>query len=146
MQATIKYNEGMKFTSRIRDHELVMDVSKPHGKDEGPSPKELLLPSIMGCTAMDVVALLGKWKVKFDSFEMTAEANTTDTQPKVFVQVDLIYDFKAAPDAGAEKFEEAVVQSMTKYCGVSAMITKACPIYYVIRLNGEIESRGQARF
>lgn len=146
MQATLKYNEGMKFTARIRDHDVVMDIKAPHGKDSGPSPKELLLPSIMGCTGMDVVSVLKKWNIPFSSFEMSAEANTTNTQPKVFVQVDLIYDFVVPEGTSAEKFEEAVELSMTEYCGVSAMIAKGCPIYYVIRLNGEIESRGQARF
>jgi putative redox protein len=49
-------------------------------------------------------------------------------------------------DLSVDKVREAVELSMTKFCGVSAMISKVVPIFYTIVINGEVEHRGQAKF
>jgi putative redox protein len=56
-------------------------------------------------------------------------------QPVTFARVDLIFDAfgKCVP----EKLIKAVRLSQTRYCGVSAMIARACPIHYVVRLDGK---------
>ena len=41
---------------------------------------------------------------------------------------------------------EAVTLSMTKFCGVSAMVAPTSPIFYSVVVNGEIEGRDQAHF
>jgi putative redox protein len=41
---------------------------------------------------------------------------------------------------------ESVRLSQTKFCGVSAMLSKAFPIKYVVRLNGQEIGQGQAEF
>ncbi len=122
-----------------------MDTSGMGSQSAGPSPKEALLGSLMACSAMDVVSLLRKYKVAYDSFSMTSNAEQTEKQPKVFVQIDLCYDFTGT-DLPLEKLQEAVDLSMTLYCGVSAMLAPAIPIYYIVRVNGQIEHRGQAKF
>ncbi len=124
---------------------FTMDTSGMGSKNAGPSPKEALLGSVMACSAMDVVGLLRKHKVSYDSFSMTSNAEQTEKQPRVFVQIDLSYDFTGT-DLPLERLQEAVDQSMSLYCGVSAMIAPAVPIYYVVRVNGDIEHRGQAQF
>jgi len=43
-----------------------------------------------------------------------------------------------------EQVLKAVNLSMTKYCGVSAMIAKAAPIYYKVNINGSEVGSGQA--
>jgi putative redox protein len=121
-----------------------MDSTPPLGKDTGPSPKQLLLMSIAGCTAMDVVALLKKHKQAFERFEMRAQGELTAQHPKVFQSVELTYELAGPIDR--ERVIEAVRLSMTQYCGVSAMIAKACPIKYIIRINGEQVARDEARF
>ena len=49
-------------------------------------------------------------------------------------------------NAGAQALIDAVEKSQTLYCGVSAMIAKACPITYRVLLNGAQIHEGCARF
>lgn len=146
MQANVTWKGKMAFESQIRGHESMMDAKSEHGgENQGPSPKELLLASIIGCTAMDVVSLMTKMRVEFESFSVQAEADTTEDYPKVFKQVNLVYRINGtAPDLA--KVKKSVDLSLTQYCGVSAMISKVSPIVYTITINGENAAEGKADF
>jgi putative redox protein len=149
MEAKLKHEEGMKFTSTLRSHQVSMDATRIHGgSDSAPSPKELLLSSVMGCTAMDVAALLKKHRQAFSSFEMQATAETTETHPKVFRSIELIYELRSTPSQAIDPAiaTKCIDDSLTKYCGVSAMVSEVSPIYYTLKIDGEIEGRGQAKF
>ena len=55
----------------------------------------------------------------------------TDEHPKVFKSIHLRYVFKGR-ELPMDKLEKAVVLSMDRYCGVSAMLAKAAPISWEI--------------
>src|SRR5690606_8184314 len=58
MRLEVTWNGKMKFVAEAGRHSAEMDAPLPFGSDEALTPKHLLLASICGCTAMDVVALL----------------------------------------------------------------------------------------
>ncbi len=135
----------MRFTAEADGHRVEMDTKSPIGTDAALTPKQLLLAGICGCTAMDVVALLKKYKQLPSSFRIELDASTTDgPHPHVFKEVKLI--FKLAGEIEPAKLLEAVTLSQTKYCGVSAMVSKAVPISYVVELNGNTIGTGKAEF
>lgn len=139
------WNEKMKFTAESEGHKVSMDALAPVGGGSAMTPKQLLLAGICGCTGMDVVALLKKYKQSFESFEVNAEGVVSEgVHPVVFKEIKLI--FKANGPVEAAKFLEAVRLSQTKYCGVTAMVSKAVPIFYTIELNGANIGSGQADF
>ena len=144
MKVECHWNEKMKFTAQSGDHTVVMDAKSPLGSDSGPSPKSLVLVGLAGCTGMDVIALLRKYKQTVTAMEIEADAPTTETHPQVFQKVDLIY--RVAGSMEPQKLIEAVHLSMSKYCGVSAMVAQAAPISYQIQLNGSEIHRGHADF
>jgi len=121
----------MAFDSQIDKHTLRIDAPEPLGEDTGASPKKLLLSSLAGCTGIDVVSLLNKMKVSFDNFEMDVEADLTDEHPKVYSEIRLVYRFYGE-DLNKAKIEKAIALSKDKYCGVSAMLQKNCPIVYSV--------------
>ncbi|PIS10952.1 MAG: hypothetical protein COT73_06660 [Bdellovibrio sp. CG10_big_fil_rev_8_21_14_0_10_47_8] len=121
-----------------------MDGKRPIGDESGPSPKQLVLAAICGCTGMDVISLLRKYKQETKTFEIDAEASATEGHPVMFKEVKLKYQLSG--DLDIEKIKEAVHLSMTKYCSVSAMISKAAPINYEIFLNSEKIGAGEANF
>lgn len=121
------WKNKMAFDSQIDTHVLRTDSSEPLGDDSGPSPKKLLLASLAGCTGVDVVSLLEKMRVPITGFEMDVEADLTDEHPKVYSEIRLIYRF-FGEDLNTAKIEKAVKLSKDKYCGVSAMLQKNCPI------------------
>jgi putative redox protein len=136
---------GLEFHVRAGDHQVILDAKAPTGKDHGPSPKEMLLAAVLGCTGMDVAGLIKKYKMEPDEFSLIGEAIARDEHPKIFPRMDVIYRLKGK-DLDAAKIQQAVELSMTKYCGVSAMVAEAAPIYYTIEINGEVTGKGQARF
>ncbi|MCB0403753.1 MAG: OsmC family protein [Bdellovibrionales bacterium] len=138
------WTEKMRFTTKSSTHEVPMDAKRPIGEDAALNPKELVLAGLSGCTAMDVVALLRKYRQTAETFEVEAETTLTDKYPAVFQKVSLRYIVKG--NVEAPKLIEAVTLSQTKFCGVSAMIAKAAPIEYVVELNGEEIQRGNAHF
>lgn len=117
-------------------HKYTLDIPKEKGgTDKGPTPKALLLGGLMGCSGMDVASILKKMRIEYDEFTMTAEADQTDSDPKVYKDIYLEYFIKGKDDLDITKIKRAVELSMTKYCGVSAMLSKNSPIHYKIYLN-----------
>ena len=146
MKCDTKWQGGLGFKASIRGHEFVMDTKKESGgQDEGPSPKEVLLASICACSGIDVASILQKMRVNLQSCDIAAESNTTEGYPSVFDEVKLKFVI-VGPDIKPEQATKAVVLSMTKYCGVSAMVAGVSPITYKIILNGASIGTGRADF
>lgn len=149
MKATLAWKESMTFEAKVREHAFTLDSTHFGGKDRGPSPKETLIASVLGCAGMDVVTLLKKYRIDLKSFALTGNAESRELHPKVFPQIDVVFDLRVElkdPEGDLPKVLEAVELSMTKYCGVSAMVAPTSPIFYTVIVNGEIEGRGRAKF
>lgn len=125
------WNNKMAFDSHIDKHTIRIDTGGMLGDDSGPGPKKLLLSSLAGCTGMDVVSLLNKMRVTFTGFEMDIAADLTEEHPKVYSEIRLVYRF-FGNNINKDKVEKAVQLSQEKYCGVSAMLKKNCPIVHSI--------------
>jgi putative redox protein len=146
MKAVITHRSQFCFDLSIRDHKLAIDSQvSAGGQNLGPTPKELLLGGIIGCAGMDVVGILKKHKMTPDSFAVSAEADTRKEHPRIFTGVDAVFEATGA-NIGSDEFYEAVKLSMTKYCGVSAMVSKTVPIRYKVVLNGKDLGEGLADF
>jgi putative redox protein len=128
MEASIKWVSGMTFRGEQDGHELFLDLPPDMGgQDRGAKPKTLLLTGLGGCTGMDVVSILAKMRVALDGFEVRLSADQTDEHPKVFTGIHIKYIFRGK-DLPLDKVQKAVALSEERYCGVSAMLAKACPI------------------
>ncbi len=120
-QVSTVYNGKMYFSSQIGPHEVKMDVAEAEGgQDSAPGPKKLMLASLTGCTAVDIVSILNKMKVDFSGFSIDAVASLTEDHPKIYDRVNLTYKIKLAED-DRPKMEKAIKLSEEKYCGVMAM-------------------------
>ena len=133
MTAIVKWVGGLSFLGRAgTNHWVPMDASKEVGGDAAASsPMELVLIGLGGCTAMDIVSILEKKKVKLDDFWIELDATKSDDYPKVFTRIKLKYVVvgKAIP---REAVERAVQLSEEKYCSVGAMLRKTAKIEYEI--------------
>lgn len=130
-QVNTKWDNGLAFDSQIGDHTVRMDASGEMGNNSGVSPKKMLLASLSGCTGMDVVSLLNKMRVPFTRLEIDAEGDLRDEHPKVYTEIRLVYRLYGENLDNA-KVEKAIDLSQEKYCGVSAMLKKSCPVKYTI--------------
>ena len=124
MESTVVYTGGLSFDAELDGHHFNIDADEKFGgQNSGPKPKGLLLTSLIGCTAMDVMSILKKMRVEPSSFKVTAGGNLAETHPKVFTEVVLDYYFEG-DDLPESKLLKAVSLSRERYCGVSAMLTK----------------------
>jgi len=145
MKIQCTWNQKMKFEAKSEAHSIIMDAKTPLGENTGMTPKELVLAGICGCTAMDVAALLKKYKQPVESFVIDSESSSTEgAHPAIFKEVKLV--FKLTGTLDSEKVLEAIKLSQTKYCGVSAMISKSTPIIYRVELNNKTIGNGKADF
>lgn len=144
MKIVCHWNEGMRFTAEANGHSLPMDAKLPVGTGTALTPKELVLAAICGCTAMDVTGLMRKYRQTMTRFEISADASVQDGHPAVFKEVNL--DFSIDGEIDSAKLIEAVQLSQTKYCSVSAMISKAAPIHFRVFLNNKEIHSGTSHF
>jgi putative redox protein len=132
MEANVKWTSGMAFESQQDGFSIGLDADADFGgQGKGPKPKTLVLTALGGCTAMDVISILKKMQVPVEAFEVQASGDLTDEHPKVFKAIHLKYVFKGK-DLPMDKLQRAVGLSQDKYCGVSAMLVKACPVTHEI--------------
>jgi putative redox protein len=144
VKVSCSWKEKLVFEAQAGSHKVLMDAKSPVGGDSAATPKELALSAVCGCTAMDVMALMRKYKQTVKSFRIEAQTDTTTGHPAVFTEVHLKFIYEGEIEAA--KAIEAVTLSQTKYCGVSAMMAKACPILYTIELNGQKIAEAKAAF
>jgi putative redox protein len=145
MHAELKWTGNMQFV--CDNHGLIsnIDATKDHGgADFGPTPKELVLNAMMGCTAMDVIAMLKKMRQDVSEFNMSIEAEKTTQHPIHFKTAMLNFRLKGNLDI--EKLIKSVDSSLTKYCGVNYMISKTCKIKFTIYLNDTLINQGSVNF
>ena len=95
----------------------------------GFGPKAMLLSGLAACSGIDVVDILTKMRVPFSDLVIEAEADQTDTHPRVFKEILVTYTMKT-PEANEDKVKKAIELSLDKYCGVSAMLKKNSPVNY----------------
>ena len=120
--------DGMSFDVELEGHHFTIDADEQFGgQDRGPRPKALLLSGLAGCTAMDVVSILGKMKMPYDSFAVEVDADMTDEHPKVYSDIRVRYVFTGS-DLDRAKIEKAVKLSEERYCGAIAMLGKSAHI------------------
>lgn len=127
--------QGLQLTSCSDfGHGVLMDAAeKVGGTDTGPRPMEMLLHSLAGCTSMDVVSLLKRMRVEFTGLEVNVEADEAPEHPKTYTKVNIEYVITGR-DVDRAKVEKAINLSQDKYCSVSAMLRKHCPINHTLTI------------
>lgn len=128
------WKDGMAFDAQVENHTIRLDAAEAvGGKDQGPTPKPLLLVSLAGCTGMDVISILKKMKQPYTYFDIKVEGELTDEHPKQYHSIKLVYEFKKEDGLDEEKVKKAVDLSQERYCGVSALLKKGSDLSYEIR-------------
>ncbi len=134
MEAKVIWRGGEHFTGISSTHEVSIDTPlESGGSDTGMTPKQMLLASVCGCTGLDIVGMLEKMRVDYSLLEISAEAEQTTEHPKVFIYIKLHYKTDVK-EADKDKLLKAINLSQTKYCGVSIMLKKHCPVTYTVEL------------
>lgn len=120
---------GMRFDAIGEDGTTVeLDSSEEHGGvGGGVRPMELMLISLGGCTAMDVVSILRKKRQSLTSYRVEVTGVQQEEHPHVFTDITIRHILRGT-DVAEEAVRHAIELSETKYCSAYAMISKAAHI------------------
>ncbi|HBR23725.1 MAG TPA: osmotically inducible protein C, partial [Firmicutes bacterium] len=108
MKASVKWVEDWTFIGRSQSGHSIVLGGRPNPEAKGsgaPSPMELVLLALGGCTAIDVVSIMEKKRQPIKGFEINIDSERADDYPRVFSRVELEYvlygdlDPKAVDDA-----------------------------------------------
>lgn len=126
---------GITFAGKTdSNHWITIDGPEQFGgSNAGIRPKELLLLSLAGCSASDVMSIMQKKRAPVDDFEINITADVSEDHPKVYTKIHLEYVFygEGIKEKDADR---AIELSQTKYCGVTAMLQKAVEIDYSFKI------------
>lgn len=124
MKARVKWVDGMAFMAEADSgHALVIDgAPEIGGRNAGPRPMEMVLMGLGGCTAIDVMMILGKQRQPVEDCWIELSAERADVKaPRVFTTIHTHY-VVVGTGLDPKKVERAVNLSAEKYCSVSAML------------------------
>ncbi len=116
---------GLTFESDNPSGKMVIMDTDIEGQAEryGLSPKAMMLSSLAGCSALDVISILDKMNEEIDDFKIEVVGELTDEHPKYYHTVEVEYHFYGS-DLNKKKCERAVDLSVEKYCGVMEMFRR----------------------
>lgn len=119
---------GLRFVHKsATGHSVVTDAPESSGGgNTAPTPMELLILGLIGCTGVDVTSILEKMKEPIEGLEVTAEVERAESHPKIFTKIHLTYHVKG--NVNEKKLERAIKLSETTYCSASAMLGKSAEI------------------
>jgi putative redox protein len=134
MIASSVWKQGMLFESLSESgHKVLFDANPAH--EQGPTPMEVVLMGLCGCTSVDVVSILQKKREPLASLTVSATAEQASDAPRVFTRITLTYKIGGAVSKKAA--EDAIALTKNKYCSVSKMLEKAAEIDFVIEYADE---------
>ena len=120
----VNWKGKMLFESVTPEGNVLIDAAEDvGGQGKGVRPKAMMLSSLAGCTAMDIVSLLKKMRAEVVDIKIEVSANLTDEHPKYYDNVHVIYSFYGS-DFQKNKIEKAVNLSVNRYCGVMEMFRR----------------------
>lgn len=126
MEAKVSWQNGLNFVGSA-DSGYQVKLASHSSPEEGVGPVEMVAIALAGCTAMDVISILQKKQQKVTNFEVQVHADRAADHPRVITHAALEY---VVSGHGVEEAAvlRAIELSLTKYCSVHAMVSKAFPI------------------
>ncbi len=99
----------------------------------GPSPMEMLLLGLGGCSAIDVVHILNRMRQPVEDCQVELSAERAPEPPRIFTAIHALYTVTGT-GLSRDRVAEAVRMSADKYCSASVMLGKAVEITREIKV------------
>jgi putative redox protein len=125
--AKLTWERGLCFTG-IPDsgHSVTIDSPSRPGH-VAPSPVELLIIGVAGCTAMDVVSILEKMREPLAGLDVEISGERAEKHPKYVAAISIKYRLRGK-GLSREKAERAVELSHSTYCSALASLRPDCRV------------------
>jgi putative redox protein len=119
VKAKLRWTDGFQFVARAeKGPGLVLDSSDG---GSGPTPMEMVLMGVAGCTAMDVVSILKKKKASFTDLNVNISGEQAEEHPKRYTDINIEFVVHGK-GVRPQDVERSIELSVTKYCSAMASI------------------------
>jgi putative redox protein len=119
VRAETKWVDGLQFVARAGDGPaVVMDSGEGAS---GPSPMQMVLMGVAGCTAIDVITIMQKRRANVTGFQVIIYGTRADEYPRRYTHIRIEYVLygRGLKD---KDIERAIELSETKYCSAIASL------------------------
>ena len=125
-KATVSY-AGDEFFIGISPsgHAQVMDSKGD--RHAAPTPMEMLLVSVAGCTAIDVMSILQKKRQDVTAYDVEITGDRKEDHPRAFIKFH-IHHVVRGRNVSEKAVADAIELSDTKYCSVAATVRPTAEI------------------
>lgn len=122
-ETILRLHEGLHFEATTPSG-FRIDIDsrvEPADAPAGPSPMELQLVALGGCTAMDVASILRKMRQEVAGYEVGLTYTRAKAHPKVYTAVRIEHRLRGR-SIGESQVRRAIALTITRYCPVFAML------------------------
>jgi putative redox protein len=119
IKAQLKWTDGLQFVARAGSSPAVVLDSSEGGS--GPSPMELVLIGVAGCTAIDVILIMQKKRAAIADFQVNITGQRAEEDPKRYTDIQIEFVLYGK-DIKPKAVQQAIRLSETKYCGAMASL------------------------
>ncbi|MEO0076762.1 MAG: OsmC family protein [candidate division WOR-3 bacterium] len=114
----LKWIDGLRFVAKDDNkHSFILDTkTEVGGTETGFQPVDLILVSLAGCMAFDIVSILQKKRSELKTMTVTVEGERADEHPKRYTKINVI--IKTNKEVSDADLQRAFELSRDKYCSV----------------------------
>jgi putative redox protein len=109
----------MQFIARAGEGPAVVLDSSDGGS--GPSPMEMVLIGVAGCSAIDVIMIMEKKRAQVTDFQVNIAGERAEEYPQRYTDIQIEYVLRGK-GLKPKAVEQAIGLSETKYCGAMASL------------------------
>src|SRR5579884_4209714 len=125
MHVEARWHSGWRFEAETSSgFSVALDGASPH---TAVSPMEMLLAALADFTGVSVISILQKMRQEVTGYEIRVSGARAETHPRVFTEIAVEHIF-SGHNLRPESVARAIELSETRYCGVSAMLSKTAKI------------------
>ena len=111
-------------------HSALVDEPPLFGDDEGMRPTEMLLGALGGCTGVNAVLLLKKFKQPLTSLEVDVEGDQEKDWPHAFTEIRINFKIGWGGEHDKALVQSALDMAVNKYCPVDATLSHGTKISF----------------
>ena len=133
--ARLRYAGSEAFVAESPSGHAVV-TSFAHDKVTAPTPMEMLLIALGGCTGADVQSILEKKRQRVTGYEIEVRGERRAEHPRVYTSIEVVH-YVRGHNIDPKAVAHAIELSETKYCSVSAMLAATASITTRFEISNE---------
>lgn len=129
VKAKIEWKGKMQFVGQA-DNSPSVTLDDSDGKT-GPTPMEMVLMGIAGCTAMDVISIMRKKRAEVTGFQVHITGERAEDHPKRYTKISIEFVLEGK-SISPRDVERSIELSATRYCSAIASVSAPVETSYRI--------------